>query len=128
MLELANLGAGVLHPRAVEFAKNYNVKLEVRSSMEREEGTIIEEVAEMEENLVVRGVAFEDDITRVSVLGIKDPLISLSSIFSLLAKEHINVDIIIQSITDDKSSGLSFSIKNQDLTETVKILEKIEKH
>ncbi|ASV68780.1 aspartate kinase [Cytobacillus sp. FSL W7-1323] len=124
MLELANLGAGVLHPRAVEFAKNYNVKLEVRSSMEREEGTIIEEVAEMEENLVVRGVAFEDDITRVSVLGIKDPLISLSSIFSLLAKEHINVDIIIQSITDDKSSGLSFSIKNQDLTETVKILEK----
>ncbi|MDQ0183485.1 aspartate kinase [Cytobacillus sp. FSL R5-0569] len=124
MLELANLGAGVLHPRAVEFAKNYNVKLEVRSSMEREEGTIIEEVAEMEENLVVRGVAFEDDITRVSVLGIKDPLISLSSIFSILAKEHINVDIIIQSITDDKSSGLSFSIKNQDLTETVKILEK----
>ena len=124
MLELANLGAGVLHPRAVEFAKNYNVKLEVRSSMEREEGTIIEEVAEMAENLVVRGVAFEDDITRVSVLGIKDPLISLSSIFSLLAKEHINVDIIIQSITDDKSSGLSFSIKNQDLTETVKILEK----
>lgn len=124
MLELANLGAGVLHPRAVEFAKNYNVKLEVRSSMEREEGTIIEEVAEMEENLVVRGVAFEDDITRVSVLGIKDPLISLSSIFSLLAKEHINVDIIIQSITDDKSSSLSFSIKNQYLTETVKILEK----
>lgn len=68
MLELANLGAGVLHPRAVEFAKNYGITLEVRSSMEREEGTIIEEEVTMEQNLVVRGVAFEDEITRVTVL------------------------------------------------------------
>ncbi len=69
MLELANLGAGVLHPRAVEFAKNYHVQLEVRSSMEKVEGTVIEEEATMEQNLVVRGVAFEDEITKVTVLG-----------------------------------------------------------
>ena len=70
MLELANLGAGVLHPRAVEFAKNYQIPLEVRSSMEKESGTMIEEEATMEENLIVRGIAFEDKITRVTVYGL----------------------------------------------------------
>ena len=74
MLELANLGAGVLHPRAVEFAKNYHIPLEVRSSMEKESGTIIEEEATMEENLIVRGIAFEDKITRITVVGL--PLFS----------------------------------------------------
>ena len=63
MLELANLGAGVLHPRAVEFAKNYQVPLEVRSSTEHEAGTLIEEESSMEQNLIVRGIAFEDQIT-----------------------------------------------------------------
>ena len=99
MLELANLGAGVLHPRAVEFAKNYHIPLEVRSSMEKESGTIIEEEATMEENLIVRGIAFEDKITRVTVVGLPYSLSALSTIFTTLAKHHINVDIIIQSIT-----------------------------
>ncbi len=84
MLELANLGAGVLHPRAVEYAKNYQMPLVVRSSMEKEEGTIIEEEVSMEQNLVVRGVAFEDNITSVTVFGLKNPLTSLSTIFSTL--------------------------------------------
>lgn len=123
MLELANLGAGVLHPRAVEFAKNYSVALEVRSSMEKIEGTIIEEVATMEQNLVVRGVAFEDEITRVTVLGLPKSLVSLSTIFTTLASHHINVDIIIQSTTEDETANLSFSIKTADLTETLDVLE-----
>lgn len=122
MLELANLGAGVLHPRAVEFAKNFHVPLEVRSSMERETGTIIEEEVKMEQNLVVRGVAFEDEITRVTVLGLPNSLTSLSTIFSTLAKNHLNVDIIIQSTTDNKTN-LSFSIKSNDLKETLAVLE-----
>ncbi|MDQ0270044.1 aspartate kinase [Cytobacillus purgationiresistens] len=124
MLELANLGAGVLHPRAVEFAKNYGVSLEVRSSMEKESGTVIEEDVEMEQNLVVRGVAFEDEIIRVTIIGLSNSLTGLSSIFSLLAKNQINVDIIIQSITEGQPASLSFSIKNEDLTDTIKILEK----
>jgi len=123
MLELANLGAGVLHPRAVEYAKNYQMPLVVRSSMEQEEGTIIEEEVSMEQNLVVRGVAFEDNITSVTVFGLKDPLTSLSTIFSTLASHHINVDIIIQSLTESKGTNLSFSIKDSDLGETVKVLE-----
>lgn len=123
MLELANLGAGVLHPRAVEFAKNYNIPLEVRSSMERTTGTRIEEEASMEQNLIVRGIAFEDNITRISILGMPNAIGSLSNIFTLLAKHHINVDIIIQSITADGNANLSFSIKSQDLKETLEVLE-----
>jgi aspartate kinase len=124
MLELANLGAGVLHPRAVEFAKNYQVKLQVRSSMEKVEGTVIKGEATMEQNLIVRGVAFEDDITRVTVLGLANSLTSLSTIFTTLAKHHLNVDIIIQSTTDSDMTNLSFSIKTVDLNETVSVLEK----
>ncbi|AIE60961.1 aspartate kinase [Bacillus methanolicus] len=123
MLELANLGAGVLHPRAVEFAKNYGITLEVRSSMEREEGTIIEEEVTMEQNLVVRGVAFEDEITRVTVFGLPNSLTSLSTIFTTLAQNRINVDIIIQSATDAETTNLSFSIKSDDLEETMAVLE-----
>jgi aspartate kinase len=123
MLELANLGAGVLHPRAVEFAKNYQVKLEVRSSMERVEGTVIEEEATMEQNLVVRGVAFEDEITKVSVLGLANSLTSLSTIFTTLAENHLNVDIIVQSTTEAETANLAFSIKTQDLMETLNVLE-----
>lgn len=123
MLELANLGAGVLHPRAVEFAKNYQVRLEVRSSMEKIEGTVIEEEATMEQNLVVRGVAFEDEITKVTVLGLANSLTSLSTIFTTLAAHHINVDIIIQSTTEAGAANLSFSIKTEDLMETLRVLE-----
>ncbi|XJZ26414.1 aspartate kinase [Bacillota bacterium Lsc_1132] len=123
MLELANLGAGVLHPRAVEFAKNYQIRLEVRSSMEKTEGTVIEGEAKMEQNLVVRGVAFEDEITRVTLLGLADSLTSLSTIFTTLAQHHINVDIIIQSKTDSDTTNLSFSIKTEDLLETLDVLE-----
>ncbi|HEY2421431.1 MAG TPA: aspartate kinase [Neobacillus sp.] len=123
MLELANLGAGVLHPRAVEFAKNYNVQLEVRSSMEKMKGTVIEGEATMEQNLVVRGVAFEDEITKVSIYGLANSLTSLSTIFTTLAENHINVDIIIQSTTDGGTANLSFSIKTENLMETISVLE-----
>jgi aspartate kinase len=123
MLELANLGAGVLHPRAVEFAKNYGLPIEVRSSMEKERGTIIEEEIGMEQNLIVRGVAFEDQITRVSVLGVSTSLKGLSTIFTTLAKNHINVDIIVQSRTEADSANISFSIKSNDLPETLDVLE-----
>ncbi|MED3622676.1 aspartate kinase [Neobacillus thermocopriae] len=123
MLELANLGAGVLHPRAVEFAKNYNVRLEVRSSMEKVDGTAIEGEVKMEQNLVVRGVAFEDEITKVTVLGLRNNLTSLSTIFTTLAQHHINVDIIIQSTTEDGTTNLSFSIHTNDWMETLNVLE-----
>ncbi|MBM4762489.1 aspartate kinase [Bacillus sp. B15-48] len=123
MLELANLGAGVLHPRAVEFAKNYGVKLEVRSSIDKESGTVIEEEFEMEQNLVVRGIAFEDQITRVSVIGVDNTIASLPTIFSTLADNQLNVDIIIQSGSKAEKTDISFSIKSNDLEETLRVLK-----
>ncbi|MED3687686.1 aspartate kinase [Peribacillus butanolivorans] len=123
MLELANLGAGVLHPRAVEYAKNHHIPLEVRSSMEKEAGTTIEEEATMEENLIVRGIAFEDSITRVTVNGLPRSLGSLSTIFMTLAKNRINVDIIIQSMTAEDTTNLSFSIKSEDTEAVLNVLE-----
>jgi aspartate kinase len=123
MLELANLGAGVLHPRAVEFAKNYAMPLEVRSSMENERGTIIEEEVSMEKNLVVRGIAFEDQVTRVTVCELPNRLHTLSTIFTTLASNGLNVDIIIQSTTDQDTTNISFSVKTADLSDTVRVLE-----
>ncbi|SCC16660.1 aspartate kinase [Bacillus wiedmannii] len=121
MLELANLGAGVLHPRAVEFAKNHNVMLEVRSSMERENGTIVKGECNMEQQSIVKGIAFEDNITRVTMKGLEQG--ALSTVFSTLAAAHINVDIIIQSITNEGTVHLSFSIHSNDLKETLEVLE-----
>lgn len=123
MLELANLGAGVLHPRAVEFAKNYQVPLEVRSSLENENGTIVEEEVSMEQNLVVRGIAFEDNISRVTIEGLNNELQTLSTIFTALAKEQLNVDIIIQNVTANNCLSISFSIKTVDVDAALVVLK-----
>ncbi|WP_374149280.1 aspartate kinase [Priestia megaterium] len=123
MLELANLGAGVLHPRAVEFAKNYQVPLEVRSSLENENGTIVEEEVSMEQNLVVRGIAFEDNISRVIIEGLNNELQTLSTIFTALAKEQLNVDIIIQNVTANNRLSISFSIKTVDVDAALAVLK-----
>lgn len=123
MLELANLGAGVLHPRAVEFAKNNNVPLTVRASYSDEPGTIIQEVVTVEKNLIVRGVAFEPGIARVTVTYKKPFNGSLANIFMTLAENLIDVDIIVQSISDEFQPSVSFSIKEDSLDEVRRVLE-----
>lgn len=123
MLELANLGAGVLHPRAVECAKNNAVVLTVRSSFENVAGTIVKEEYEMEDGLVVHGVAHEENVTKVTIRGIKKRLGSLARVFKTLAEAQINVDIIInQSMADTDSTNISFSIDEGDLEKTIAIL------
>ncbi|WP_341202343.1 aspartate kinase [Planomicrobium okeanokoites] len=123
MLELANLGAGVLHPRAVEFAKNNNVPLTVRASYSDEPGTIIQEVVTVEKNLIVRGVAFEPGIARVTVTYNKPFNGSLANIFMTLAENHIDVDIIVQSISEEFQPSVSFSIKEDSLEEVRRVLD-----
>ncbi len=124
MLEMANLGAGVLHPRSVEFAKNYNVKLEVRSSMEKETGTMIEEDVSMEGNLTVRGIAFEDHVTKVTVHGLHDDISTLSTLFTILSDHKINVDIIIQNTNGNEATDISFSLDSQVLKYALEVLSK----
>ncbi|MGB2873544.1 aspartate kinase, partial [Psychrobacillus psychrotolerans] len=123
MLELANLGAGVLHPRAVEFAKNYKVPLRVRPSFKDGEGTILKEEVDVENNLVVRGVAFESDIVRLTIEYEVPFNGSLASIFTTLAANQINVDIIVQSIVEGVKPAVSFSIKKESLSEAITVLE-----
>ncbi|WP_347552884.1 aspartate kinase [Pseudalkalibacillus hwajinpoensis] len=125
MLELANLGAGVLHPRAVEFAKNYNILLEVRSSFTDEPGTLIEEVVSMEQNLVVRGLAFESNVTKITISGLPNEITTLPSLFSSLAANGINVDIIIQSTNEKNTTSISFSIETAFLELTLDVLRRI---
>lgn len=124
MLELANLGAGVLHPRSVEAAKKHKVRLVVRSSFSREEGTIVEEVAHMETGRVVSGVAHDEDVAKVTVFNMPARVETLSRLFNTLASEQINVDIIIQSSYDSAVTNLSFTVSTGDLKKTLNTLER----
>ena len=123
MLEIANFGAGVLHPRAIEFAKNHNLPLRVRPAHMEGEGTVIKEEIEMENNLIVRGIAFEKDIVRITVMYDVPYNGSLANIFTALAEHHINVDIIVQTIMEGEQPSVSFSIKKEDFAEVINVLE-----
>lgn len=123
MLELANLGAGVLHPRAIEFAKNHDMPVRVRPAHVKGEGTVIKEEVGMETSLSVRGVAFEKDIVRMTVMYNTPYNGSLANLFTTLANEHINVDIIVQTITEGEQPSVSFSIKNEDFARAMEVLE-----
>ncbi|MDS9471668.1 aspartate kinase [Sporosarcina pasteurii] len=123
MLELANLGAGVLHPRAIEFAKNHQMPLRVRPAHINGEGTMIKEEIEMENNLIVRGVAFEEDIVRITIMYDTPYNGSLANIFTVLAEQQVNVDIIVQTIMDGEQPSVSFSIKNEDFAKAMNVLE-----
>lgn len=123
MLELANLGAGVLHPRSVELAKKHHVKLVVRSSFTVEEGTYVEEVSRMETGRVVSGVAHDDDVAKITVIGMPAKVGTLSKLFNTLASNQVNVDIIIQSSYDAQVTNISFTVSLGDLPRALKTLE-----
>ena len=123
MLELASLGAKVLHNRAVEMAKRYRVKLVVRSSMTEEEGTLIREEVLGMEKLFVSGIAVDDEIARIAVVGIEDRPGMAYHIFSLLAKEKISVDIILQSIGRNFTKDISFTIHKDCLRRAMDTIE-----
>lgn len=121
MLEFASLGAKVLHNRSVEMAKRYGVQLVVRSSLNREEGTIVKEETKLE-RMLVSGVAADKNVARISVIGVKNEPGVAFKIFNLLAKHNINVDIIIQSIGREERKDISFTVAKQDLKETMDLL------
>ena len=123
MLELASLGAQVLHNRSVEMAKRYNVNLEVLSSLTGNPGTKVKEVVKTMEKTHVSGVAKDKNVARLALIGLADEPGIAFKIFSLLAKKNINVDIILQSIGRDESKDISFTVARGDSEEAQKILE-----
>lgn len=122
MLELASLGAKVLHNRSVELAKKYAVELVVRSSLTREEGTIVKEECKMEK-MLVSGVAADKNTARIAVIGIKDEPGKAFELFSLLSKKDINVDIILQSIGRSGTKDISFTVAKDNLNLAIELLE-----
>lgn len=121
MLELASLGANVLHNRSVEMAKKYNVDLEVKSSFQKIEGTKVKEAGSVEK-LLIRGVTRDNDVARIAVIGLDDTPGKAYQIFALLAKKNINVDVILQSIGRDNTKDISFTVSRSQLEEAVKVL------
>lgn len=126
MLELASLGARVLHNRSVEMAKKYNVELVVRSSLNYTEGTVVREGADMEK-LLVTGVAADKNTARISAIGVLDKPGIAFNIFDTLAKNNINVDIILQSVGREGTKDISFTVAGDDMEHAIEILEKNKK-
>ncbi|MBC5722834.1 Aspartokinase 2 [uncultured Clostridium sp.] len=123
MLELASLGAQVLHNRSVEMAKRYNVNLEVLSSFSGNPGTKVKEVVKTMEKTHVSGVAKDKNVARIALVGLADQPGIAFKIFSLLAKENINVDIILQSIGRDGSKDISFTVARGDSQRAREVME-----
>lgn len=122
MLELASLGAQVLHNRSVEMAKRYDVNLEVLSSFKDVPGTKVKEVVTLEK-MLVRGVARDNNVARISVIGVPDEPGFAFRIFSLLARKKINVDIILQSIGRDNTKDVSFTVSENHLETAIEVLK-----
>ncbi len=124
MLELAKLGAKVLHPRAVEIARNFGVHLVVRSSLNKGQGTQVKEEVSME-GAVVRGITLDSDIAKISVLEVPDRPGTAYSVISKICDANIPIDMIIQNVNRNVVNDISFSVKKQDLKKAVKLTEEI---
>ncbi|HAB61834.1 MAG TPA: aspartate kinase [Lachnospiraceae bacterium] len=123
MLDLATLGAGVLHNRSVEMAKKYGVSLVVRSSLNTSEGTVVKEEVKMEK-MLVSGVAADRNVARISVVGLQDTPGVAFKLFNHLANHNINVDIILQSIGREGTKDISFTVTEDAVDEAVAIIKR----
>lgn len=125
MLEMASLGAGVLHSRSVEMAMNYGVTIHVRSSFHSEEGTLVVSEEKIMENMKVSGVTVKSDQARVTIPNVKDQPGIAAKLFDALSKNDIIVDVIVQSSPRDGMNTISFTISKKDVEIARPILEQI---
>ena len=123
MLELASLGAGVLHNRSVEMAKKYGVQLVVRSSLNTSEGTVVKEEVKMEK-MLVSGVACDKNVARIAVVGLEDQPGVAFKLFRHLANHNVNVDMILQSIGRDNTKDISFTVTGDMADGAVETVER----
>ena len=123
MLEFASLGAKVLHSRCVEMARRYDVNLVVRSSMSEEEGTVVKETTKMEK-MLISGVAVDKNIAKNTVSGMKDNPESTFKLLNLMAKNGVNIDVMIQSLEKDGTKTLTFTVARPDMMMTLDLLKK----
>ena len=122
MLELATLGAQVLHNRSVEMARKFNVNLEVLSSFTGNPGTKVKGVVKRVEKTFISSVAKDKDIARIALIGVPNETGTSFKVFSLLAKNHINVDIILQGIGHEEGKDICFTVASGDLERAAELL------
>lgn len=125
MLELASLGAGVMHSRSIEFGKKYNVKIHVRSSSEPIEGTIITHEVPQMEDIVVSGATIQKNMAKISVVGVDNKPGNAAKMFSQLAKARVVVNDIVQTEISTEKANVSFTIGTSDLNAAQKAIEEI---
>lgn len=123
MLELASVGAKVLHNRSVELAKRYNVNLIVKSCFKRDSGTKVKETGCIEDK-TVRGVAKDDNIAKVAVIGMENKTNTAFKLFSVLAKHNIDADIIVQTEGIENTNNIYFTVKRANLSKTISELKR----
>ena len=123
VLEMASLGAGVLHPRSVELAEKFKMPLIVRSSYNNNEGTIIKEDVKMEKVLVI-GIALDENIAKISIFEVPDQPGIAFKLFSMLASANIHVDMIVQNVNCTAVNDISFTVDADELQEAVEVSQK----
>lgn len=121
MFELASLGAQILQPRSIEFAMKFGVPIHVRSSFSKNIGTIISKEVKTMEHIVVSGVALNKNEAKITICDVPDKPGIAARIFKYLAKENINVDMIIQNVSRTGSTDLSFTVPACDINKTIKV-------
>ncbi len=125
MLELASLGAKVLQLRAVEFGKKYGVKIHVRSSFVKDEGTLItEEIGDMEDPVVV-GVTSDTDEAKITIVEVIDKPGIASKVFGALAEANVNVDVIVQNVSEKGKTDISFTLKRDELARADEVIKNV---
>ena len=125
MQELANLGAQVLHPRSIEFARKFNIILHVRSSFSQNRGTLVKGAGDLEKKRVVSGVACDLTTAKAVILGVPDEPGVAQQVFLSLAQANINIDMIIQSMMRRDRNDIAFTVAEADLPQVIEIMERV---
>lgn len=127
MFELASLGTQILQARSIEFAMKFNVPIHVRSSFSKNMGTIISKEVRSMENIMVSGVAVQKDEAKVTICDVPDKPGLAAKIFKEIAKQNINVDMIVQNVSRTGTTDVSFTVPHTDLKKTIKVAKSVAK-
>jgi aspartate kinase len=127
MLEMAALGSKVMQARSVEFAKKFKVVFEVRSSFHDHPGTIVKEATKDMEEVVVRGVTLDRDQAKLTILGVPDRPGIAAQIFTALAEADVNVDMIVQNVSQHGNTDITFTVRREELSRAQRVAEPISK-
>ena len=125
MIELASLGAQVMHPRAIEIAELYDLPVRVRSTFDAEPGTLITRKPKMEQKKRVRGIAAEEKVAKLTLVGVPDRPGVAAKIFSPLAEAGISVDVIIQNVSQHGVTDVSFTVGAGDVVQAEQIVSRV---